>query len=248
MNATYRAALALVAVAVTGTITLGEAGWWRQAPAAGETVAALKQSLQQSQANLRRYEWIETTVISLKGEEKSRKQQRCYYGADGKLQKLPVAAEPDPPAEQAHGRGRRGGRVKEKIVENKKGEMQDYMQRAAALIHSYVPPDPAAIEKARQSGKLAVRPGEGGRARVELADFLKPGDMLAIGIDGAASRLTELSVASYLDDKDEAVTLAVDFGTLSDGTSYSEQTTLDAKAKNIRVVIENAGHRLTQQP
>ena len=39
------------------------------------------------------------------------------------------------------------------------------------------------------------------------------------------------------------MTLDVRFGTLSDGTSYTAQTTLDAKAKNIRVVIENSGHR-----
>jgi hypothetical protein len=30
---------------------------------------------------------------------------------------------------------------------------------------------------------------------------------------------------------------------LPDGTSYIAQTTLDAKAKNIRVVVENSGHR-----
>jgi hypothetical protein len=50
-------------------------------------VGALKATLAASQATLRQYEWIETTVVSLKGEEKSRKQQRCYYGADGTLQK-----------------------------------------------------------------------------------------------------------------------------------------------------------------
>ncbi len=43
---------------------------------------------------LAQYQWIETTVISLKGEEKSRKQNQCYYGADGKVQKVPVAGQP----------------------------------------------------------------------------------------------------------------------------------------------------------
>ena len=55
------------------------------APTPEERVAALKKSLADSQAQLRRYQWIETTVISLKGEEKSRQQQNVYYGADGKL-------------------------------------------------------------------------------------------------------------------------------------------------------------------
>ena len=55
--------------------------------------------------------------------------------------------------------------------------------------------------------------------------------------------LSALSVATYLEKPEDAVTLAVRFGTLADGTSYTAQTTLDAKAKNIRVVIENSGHR-----
>jgi predicted transposase YdaD len=72
-----------------------------QGQAPQERVAALKQSLQESHAKLRTYEWIETTAISLKGEEKSRKQNRCYYGADGKVQKVPIdggaaPAQPEP--------------------------------------------------------------------------------------------------------------------------------------------------------
>src|SRR5678816_1171751 len=97
-----------------------------QAPAGpDQMVAALKQNLAESQKRLRQYEWIETTAISLKGEEKSRKQQRVYYGADGKLTKLPMG-EP-PPQAASGGGGRRGGRVKQQVVENKKNEMQEYM-------------------------------------------------------------------------------------------------------------------------
>jgi hypothetical protein len=54
--------------------------------AQADQVAALKQSLQQGLAKARQYEWIETTVISLKGEEKARTQKRCFYGPDGKVQ------------------------------------------------------------------------------------------------------------------------------------------------------------------
>jgi hypothetical protein len=50
-------------------------------------------------------------------------------------------------------------------------------------------------------------------------------------------------VATYLDKPDDAVTLEVAFGRLPDGTSYTAETTLDAKAKNIRVVVQNSGYR-----
>ena len=80
-----------------------------QAAAGGaqDKVAALKQSMQQGLAKARQYEWVETTIISLKGEEKARKQNRCYYGADGKVQKVSL----DAPAHRraGGGGGRRGG-------------------------------------------------------------------------------------------------------------------------------------------
>ena len=140
-----------------------------------QIVAALKQNLAESQKRLRQYEWIETTVISLKGEEKSRKQQRVFYGADGKLTKLPLG-EPPPQAASGDG-GRRGGRAKERIVENKKNEMQEYMEKAAALIHQYVPPSPERIQQAKDAGNVQLQPqpdGKGTRRAAKLRSALGP--------------------------------------------------------------------------
>ena len=210
-------------------------------PTTQERVAALKQSLQESQAKLRQYEWTETTIVSLKGEEKGRTQKRCFYGADGKLQKVPIA---DPkPAQPPQASGRRGGRAKAKIVENKKDEMKEYMERATALVQRYVPPQPADIQRAKDAGKVTANPAGSGLVRLEFPDYLKPGDRLSIDVDAAANQLRGLTVASYLDQAKDAVALAVQLGTLADGTSYTAQTTLEAAAKNIRVVIQNAGHR-----
>jgi hypothetical protein len=210
------------------------------APTPQERVVALKQSMQESQTKLRQYEWIETTIISLKGEEKGRTLKRCYYGADGKLQKVPIGT-PAPAQEPAAAGGRRG-RVKAKVVENKKDDMKDYMERAAALVQQYVPPQPADIQRAKDAGKVTANPAGPGLVRLEFPDYLKSGDRLSIDVDAAANQLRGLSVATYLDQAEDAVALAVQLGTLADGTSYTAQTTLDATAKKIRVVIQNAGH------
>lgn len=239
MKKQHLAAVASVVGVVLAWVGAGAA----QAPATpDQMVAALKQNLAESQKRLRQYEWIETTSISLKGEEKSRKQQRVYYGADGKLAKVPLG-EPAPQAQQGGGGRRGGGRVKERIVENKKDEMQDYMERAAALIHQYVPPTPENIQKAKDGGKMTVRPPQQGKVRVEFPDFVQPSDLLAIEVDAKAMLLSALNVATYLEKKEDAVTLDVRFGTLTDGTAYTARTTLDAKAKNITVLVENSGHR-----
>ena len=70
-----------------------------------------------------------------------------------------------------------------------------------------------------------------------------PSGGLAIDVDGKAALPSALSVATYLEKPEDAVTLDVRFGALADGTSYTAETTLDAKAKNIRVVVTNSGHR-----
>jgi hypothetical protein len=231
------AALALL-IAATGLARAQGAG----DPAA--RVAALKAALQENQGRLRQYEWIETTIISLKGEEKARKQQRCYYSADGKVQKVAVGdAAPAPaPAPQPSG-GRRGGRIKERVVENKKEDMRDYMERAVALIHQYVPPNPALIQQAKDAGHLNLRPVGDGVVQLQFTSYLQPKDSFAIDVDGVANRLRAIALSTYLEKPDEPVTLNVRFATLDDGTSYAAQTTLDAPEKNIRVVVENSGYR-----
>jgi hypothetical protein len=229
------AAVALSALLAARSVETEQAG-----PTPQERVAALKQSIQESQTKLRHYEWTETTIISLKGEEKGRTQKRCSYGADGKLQKEPIGGPPT--AQQPPARGGRGGRVKSKIVENKKDDMKEYMERASALVQRYVPPQPADIQRAKDAGTVTANPAGPGLVRLEFPDYLKPGDRLSIDVDAAANQLRGLTVASYMDQAEDAVALAVQLGTLSDGTSYTAQTTLDAAAKKIRVVIQNAGH------
>jgi hypothetical protein len=240
MKITYSAPLVIAGAWILTVLSVAP-GTAQAPPTPDQMVATLKQNLQESQKRLRQYEWVETTVISLKGEEKARKQQRAYYGADGKLTKVPIG-EPQPEAAKG-GRGGRGGRVKEKVVENKKDDMKDYMERAVSLIHTYVPPDPAQIQKAKDAGKMRMSPPQQGKARVEFPDFLQPSDLLAIDLDVAAARLAAINVATYLEKREDAVTLDVAFGALPDGTSYTAKTTLDAKAKNIRVVVTNSGHR-----
>jgi hypothetical protein len=234
--------LSIAAIAVGIVTSLPVALAVAQAPPTpDQMVAALKQNLAESQKRLRQYEWIETTAISLKGEEKSRKQQRVYYGADGKLTKTPMG---EPPAQAAQGGGGRrgGGRLKQRIVENKKDEMAEYLEKAVALIQQYVPPNPAQIQKAKDAGNMALRQ-QPPDVRVEFHDYVQPSDLMTIDVDAKAALLSALSVATYLEKKEEAVTLNVRFATLADGTSYNAQTTLEAKAKNIRVVVENSGHR-----
>ncbi len=202
-----------------------------------ERVAALKTTLAVSQANLRHYEWIETTVVSLNGEEKSQKQQRCYYGADGVLQKVLVDASP-PPATKPGLRGR--------IIANKKAELTEYMQSAVNLVKSYVPPDPTKIQAVKDAGNVGIdvlEPGK--RAQINFRNYQKPGDNLGVEIDLANNRIARVMVSTYLDSTTDVVTLNAGMGQLDDGTAYASNITLNAQAKNLTVTVQNTGYRKT---
>lgn len=212
-----------------------------QPPTPQQRVAMLKQWMQASQAQLRSYEWVETTVIAKGGEEKSRKMNTCYYGVDGKLQKVP-AAEP----EEDSGRERRLGK---RIIAKKKEEIADYMKSAAELVHAYIPPDSNRIQQSVNSGKMSMSPQDGNR-RVQLVfkDYLKAGDSLSVDIEVATNRLLGMNVASYLDDDtSDAIQMNVAMGVLPDGTIYTAKSTLNAPAKDMTVVVENSGYRRTAQ-
>jgi hypothetical protein len=209
------------------------------AATAQDRIAALKQSLGSSMAALREYEWIETTVVSMKGEEKSRKQNRCYYGADGKVEKVPVESAAQAPAKEKRG-------VRGKVVANKKEEIGDSVKEAMALVKSYVPPDPARIEAAKEAGKVAVNPPNAqGKAQVVIKDYLKAGDSLTVDLDAAKNTLAGLTVASFTDKEKDVVGLKVSMGALTDGTTYPANIVLDVKSQNMAIAITNSGYKKT---
>lgn len=207
-----------------------------QQPTIPERVAALKATLEASRTVLKQYQWVQTTVVSVNGEEKSRKQDECYYGADGSLTKIEMNASPEPERR----RGLRG-----RIEERKREEMTDYMKEAVELVKSYVPPKPALLQSAKDSGNVTLDildPGK--RVRLNFRNYLKPGDTLAAEVDLTNNHLVGLSVKTYLaDSPDKPVDLTARFGTLDEGTTYPSAATLSAPAKNLQVQVTNSGYR-----
>jgi hypothetical protein len=200
-----------------------------------ERVTALKQSLAQSQKALRTYQWVETTTVTMKGEVKSQKQMSCYYGADGALQKLPISATPPP---------KKKGGLRGKIAESKKEELTSTMKQAVALVKSYVPPDPALIQRAVDAGKASIEILQPGKIiRLVFRDYRLPGDVLGITMDLSTNQLAGINVTTYLGQPSNPVAMNVSMGILNDGTSYAATTQLDLKAEQLVVSVANTGYR-----
>ena len=205
-----------------------------QEPAAPDRIEIVKESFTTSQAALRSYEWVETVGLSLSGEEKVKQQFTCYYGAEGKLQKLPVAAD----AKEAKKRGVRG-----KVVDSKKAELEASLKSAVALLGEYTPVDPARIQAAKAAGNISVSvPDQAGRVRVTIKSYLKPGDQVEVAVDGATNKLQGVSISTLLEDK-SPVLAHVTYASLPDGTLYPGSESLEIKAQNLKVNVHNTGYK-----
>ena len=105
-RACNRGAIILAAAVLVASLpVIAQAGGELQ-----QKLAALKQSTAENQQKLHKYEWTETTQLTLKGDAKPPSLSMCQYGPDGKVQKTPMSAPPPPPS---------GGRFKQKIVAKK---------------------------------------------------------------------------------------------------------------------------------
>lgn len=215
-----------------------------RARAQSDRAAALKEALAKNKAALGQYSWLETTDITLKGEQKKQEQKQCRYGADGKVIKTPVPGAAAPEPQQAEpSRRRGGGAVKKAVVSNKIDEMKDYMEKVKALVQQYVPPDPQKIQSVQAAGNLALAPSSDG-ATLTLKDYAKPGDSMVLGLDAKGTAIRSFSVKSYVEKpKDDDVTLSVTYAALPDGTSYPQRTVLDVAAKKIGVTVTNSGYQ-----
>lgn len=203
-------------------------------PVLQQKVADLKQSIAMNQQALHQYTWTETKQTILKGDVKSTQQFQCQYGPDGKVQKTPVGPPQPPPSDQ---RGLRG-----RVVEKKKGEIQDYMEQVGALIKNYVPPSGSQIEASFHSGNASIQPSGGGVVTLAFKNYSLQGDLVTLTFDSATKKILGYDVNTYLNSPDQVVTLKVAFDSLPGGTNYVSQSVLDATAKQIQIRTTSSGY------
>jgi hypothetical protein len=199
-------------------------------------VAALKQSTAENQQKLHQYRWLETSQLTLNGNAKPGTQSMCQYGPDGKVQKTPMSPQQ---AQEAPS----GGRFKQKIVAKKKEEMKDYMGQVKTLLAMYVPPNPQRMQEALQEHKVSITPGgDSGVTQIVFKDYAQPGDQMTISFNTATKKISALNVNTYMDNPQDAVTLAVRFASLPDSTNYVQQSVLNATAKKLVVTTTNSNY------
>jgi len=217
-----------------GAVTLAAtATAFAQDSAVQEKMAAVQQSMAANTQKLHQYQWIETTQLTLKGDQKPPTQDSCQYGPDGTVQKTPIGPPPEQPS---------GGRLKERIIEKKEAEMKEYMGEVKGLLAMYLPPDPQKMEQAKQAGNVSINPIPGA-VNLIFTNYSLPGDRMTLTFDTNAKKITSVNVNTYMGETKDAVTLQVQMGSLPDGTNYAQQTNLNATAKQLQVTTTNSNYQ-----
>jgi hypothetical protein len=236
MNATVfsrasRAALISVALLVTlGALQLRSQG----AADLQARVAELKESQAKNKQALAQYSWVETVKIILKGEEKKTEHFKVQQGPDGKPVKTPLDPQ-EPAAQQAS-----GGRLKQRVVAKKKEEYKEYADQMKELASHYVPPEKEAIQEAYAKGNISVVPGE---INLVIQNYYKPGDKVTLRFDKNQKQLAAISVASWMENPQDAMNLTVAFGKLPDGTNHVSTVTVEGVAKQLTVNTANSDYQ-----
>ena len=114
-----------------------------------------------------------------------------------------------------------------------------------ALTQRYVPPDKDAIQEAYSKGNISLVPGAQGSTQTSLVirNYVKAQDSMTLVVDKAQKQLVSIKVATYLDDPQDAVNLAVQFGHLPDGTNHISGVTVEGVSKQLTVVTQNSNYR-----
>ena len=204
-----------------------------QNPEIQEKLAAVKQAAAENKQKIHQYQWVETTQLTLKGDTKPPTKNSCVYGPDGKVQKTMIGTPPPPPS---------GGKMKQKVIANKKAEMKDYMQDVKTVLAMYVPPDPQKMQADFQAGKVSLNPA-GSAVNLVFADYAQPGDKMTLTFDTAAKKISALKIDTYMGQEKDVVTLQVQMASLPDGTNYESQTVLNAAAKQLVVTTTNSDYK-----
>lgn len=205
-----------------------------QNPQMEEKLMAIKQNMAANKQKLAQYTWTETETIAIKGDVKDTKTYQVQM-VNGQQQKTLVNNQ------QAQSGGREG-RVKERVVDKKKAEYQEYGQAIGALAKQYTTPDPDRLMQAKQQGNLSIQPGNGTVSLV-IKSFVKPNDQVTMTISGQTKSPVSIQVNSYLNDPSDVVTISAQFAQLPDGTNHVTTTTINGEQKHLTVTDQNSNYR-----
>jgi hypothetical protein len=188
-------------------------------------------TMAENSKKLKQYTYTQKTQVYFKGELRTTKMSQVHFDPTTG-EKVVVPMDMGDAAQQPE-QGR-GGRLRERIVEKKRDEMKEYVERLVGLMHQYLPPNPDRIKAAVPRAQMTP-PAGGGDAKIALSDYLKPGDTVTFSMNPQAKKLDQIAINSSLDS--DPVFFIVDFARLADDTNYPSMTNIKSEAKGLEIRV-----------
>lgn len=228
-SAARAAVFALFSLTVLGGVSA-----MAQSPAMEQKLTAIKDAQAANKQKLAQYTWTETETIGIKGSTKDTKTYQVQV-VNGQQQKTLVN-------NQSASSGGREGRVKERVVDKKKAEYQEYGQQIGALAKQYTAPNPDALMAAKQAGNISLVPGSGTVSLV-IKNYIKQGDSMTMVVSEQTHSPVSVQVNSYLNDPKDAVTISAQFAQLPDGTNHVGSMTINGVSKQLTINDVNSNYQ-----
>ena len=220
---------------VIAVLALASAIAVAQNPQMEEKLMAIKQNMVKNKQQLAQYTWTETETIGIKGSTKDTKIYQVRM-VNGQQQKTLVDNQ------QASSGGGREGRLKQRVVEKKKSEYQEYGQQIGGLAKLYFTPDPDRLMKAKQQGNLSLVPGSGTIGLV-IKNYVQPGDQVTFTISEQTKAPVSVEINTYLNDPKSKVMISAQFAQLPDGTNHVTSATINGEEKQLVINEQNSNYQ-----
>jgi hypothetical protein len=201
-----------------------------QAPAPGGMAAKIVEARKANAALMQQYTWNSRTEIFIKGEQKDIRIDQVQYGPDGQLQKTELNNE-----SFSHPRGF----LRKRIAEDKKKELEQFMQGLKALLEQYTLPTAGKITNFMSNANVTSAQSPDGKPLLEMqgSGVVVPGDTLAIWVDASTHKMKKAQITTSYEGG--AANLTATYKTKSAGLTYMSMAELDVPDKNVSLQIHN---------
>ena len=102
------------------------------------------------------------------------------------------------------------------------------------------------MSRLAKKGNVTVgsEPGAAGQFQLVISNYVKQGDKMTLVMDGAQKNLVSLSIASYLDDPKDAVTVDAQFsGSIPGGPNHVSSETINGVSKQLTIAVQNSNYQ-----
>lgn len=239
------AALVIGLIVIAGVESRFAAPGSRTGAVQGIEPAKVAAAIQTNAQALKALVWQQRMQLKLKGETKKVTLTQMNYDLNGNLQKTLLSEQPSSDSSQPPSSGRRRGRLKQRIVDKKKGEFKEMMDGIASLVKSYTELPHERLQAALK--KAAFTQGQGdmqGAVQIQMTSVLQPGDSLTIWIDRATLLFRRIAVTTTYENNQ--VTVTANYDKLHSEQVYMAKAILNYPKKEVVVEIDNLNYQQSQ--